>query len=194
MLPPPWGSDGANALLDHLCLQYSVGSDICQYLMADHKDTPMTAEEILKLEQDVVMVDLTDYRGNAYQLIDQACQHNRPDTIYSIISPAPSIQPSTDNWWHSIVPRQSHVMKQGIQVPVQKDRLVFSYLHAGSCRRDHVERYDPLEIIQYGSQHTILAWHFMAELEQCEQCLLGLPYCWALPYWKTGEPTGQLSV
>ncbi|OBZ82313.1 hypothetical protein A0J61_09635, partial [Choanephora cucurbitarum] len=96
-------------------------NDMTVYVV--NKDTPMTAEEILKLEQDVVMVDLTDYRGNAYQLIDQACQHNRPDTIYSIISPAPSIQPKTDNWWSSIVPRQSHMMKQGIQVPVQKDKL-----------------------------------------------------------------------
>lgn len=49
LLPPSWGSDGANALFDNLYLQYSVNSDICQYLMADHKDTPMTDKVTYRL-------------------------------------------------------------------------------------------------------------------------------------------------
>ncbi|KAF1798043.1 hypothetical protein V8B55DRAFT_1551066 [Mucor lusitanicus] len=125
----------------------------------------------LPVEQDVVFVDFTGYSDvDAWSTLDTLVgQQARPDTIQCIISTS-STEETTDShhqpWWDTIVPRQSHVMKNGepLKEAVQDQTLVYAYLHVGSSRRDGVSAFNAADIKSKGSNGTILAWHLLAEI------------------------------
>ncbi|KAG0469170.1 hypothetical protein HPP92_018498 [Vanilla planifolia] len=57
--------------------KYSVNSDLCQYLMADHKDTPVTELETHRLA--VVNMDWDHIKVNKITLVNPVCQKHRLD-------------------------------------------------------------------------------------------------------------------
>ncbi|KAI8367715.1 hypothetical protein BD560DRAFT_399352 [Blakeslea trispora] len=132
-------------------------------LLSNQTEPIESVAQIYQKQHNVVMVDFTDYQGNPYLLINQACQQqpNRPDMVYYLIAPAPV---KKINQQHPMAPRQSHVMKQGVQLAIADQTLVYSCFHSGSCRQDKVERFDGQEIVAYGGHQMILAWHLMAEI------------------------------
>ncbi|KAL9545692.1 hypothetical protein MBANPS3_007028 [Mucor bainieri] len=123
----------------------------------------------LPVEQDVVFVDFTGYGdANAWSTLDTFVgQQARPDTIQCIISTGGTVDTDRNQqWWDAIVPRQSHLMKNGepLKEAVQHQTLVYSYLHAGSSRQDSVSTFNASDIQSKGSNGTILAWHLLGEI------------------------------
>ncbi|GAN00894.1 conserved hypothetical protein [Mucor ambiguus] len=126
----------------------------------------------LPVEQDVVFVDFTDYgNADAWLALDILVgQHAGPDTIQCIISTstnAPTADTgSNQQWWDAIMPRQSHLMKNGelLKEAVQEQTLVYSYLHIGSSRQDSVSAFNASDIKSKGSNGIILAWHLLGEI------------------------------
>ncbi|KAK4511710.1 hsp70 nucleotide exchange factor fes1 [Mucor velutinosus] len=126
----------------------------------------------LQVNQDVVFVDFTGYSDvGAWSTLDIFVgQHARPDTIQCIISTSTDAGTeetgSKQQWWDAIVPRQSHLMKNGepLKDAVQDQTLVYSYLHVGSSRQDGVSTFNAPDIKSKGSNGTILAWHLLAEI------------------------------
>lgn len=120
--------------------------------------------------QDVVLVDFTGYEGaDAWSTLDTLVGQNaRSDTIQCIIGTGMDTQETGSNqqWWETVVPRQSHLVKNGkpLTEAVQDQTLVYSYLHAGSSRQDGVSTFSAPNIRSKGSNGTILAWHLLAEI------------------------------
>lgn len=141
-------------------------SQIALDLSCDY-DVIQSVDQIKQLKTDVVFVDFSGYKDDAWHFINDLCNLSLPDTIQCIISPAaPSTQKqeSQSNWYDSIVPRQSYTMKNGRAIEAIETRLIYSYLHPGSSRRDHITTYTALDIQMNGSNSTILAWHLLAEI------------------------------
>lgn len=119
---------------------------------------------------DVVLVDFTGDEGaDAWSTLDTLVGQNaRSDTIQCIISTGRNTQEtaSSQQWWDALVPRQSHVMKNGepLKEAVQGQTLVYSYLHVGSSRQDGVSAFNASDIRSKGSNGTMLAWHLLAEV------------------------------
>ncbi|KAI8048159.1 uncharacterized protein B0P05DRAFT_564726 [Gilbertella persicaria] len=121
-------------------------------------------DQIKQQDSHIIFVDFTDDTQHAWQFIDQLSDQPSANTIYCIISPSNVIPDQQKHWWDTLVPRQSHVMKHGSIVEIQDRKCVYSYLHTGSCRKDNTTKYTSSDIIQNGSNNTILAWHLMAEI------------------------------
>jgi hypothetical protein len=130
-------------------------------------DTIQSIDQVKLLKADVVFIDFSDYKDDAWHFINDLCNLSLPDMIQCIISPAAistSKKDSQPSWYDSIVPRQSYTMKNGQPVETVEAKLIYSYLHPGSSRRDHATTYSTLDIQKNGSNNTVLAWHLLAEI------------------------------
>jgi hypothetical protein len=143
--------------------------DIAQQLDCK-KDTLKSIDQIVQLLSssgsgiDVIFVDLTDYK-DAWIFTDELIASiANNEIIESIISPftvTPEEQTDQPLFTSSIIPRQSHMMKNGQQINInQQTSLKYAYFHAGSGRTDSTTKYS----MENGGNNKILAWHFLAEI------------------------------
>ncbi|KAI8390938.1 uncharacterized protein BYT42DRAFT_490693, partial [Radiomyces spectabilis] len=117
-----------------------------------------------------LLIDFTSEDSkNSWRQMDDMIQSSldtTPHLLKCVVSPCKAIDMDVlEPSWSDIIPRQSCVMKNGVQVAVDREqRLMCSYLHVGSTRQDTVTHYNAEEITAQGCNATILAWHFLAEI------------------------------
>lgn len=111
-------------------------------------------------ESGVELIDFTNTE-NAWDIINDACALDRPETLVCIVSEINQNEERKTEF----MPQQSYWMKGGVRVEeIEKGRsLIYSYFHCGSTRRDSVEQFGQ-DIVRLSGNKKILAWHFLAEI------------------------------
>ncbi|CAO3649892.1 unnamed protein product [Mucor hiemalis] len=133
-----------------------------------HFDTIQTVKQIRQILSsesiDVVFVDFTDYE-KPWDFVNKLLSPENVNYIQCIVSPY-QLKQDESNQHNPIIPRQSYLMKDGLEVTNISNQieLMYGYHHSGSGRTDNSTQYSLQNIQENGGNRKILAWHFLAEI------------------------------